>query len=229
MTLPGRRGIRAAYLSAGCLVAGVTGTILAASWHIEAKAAPRLYADLNELPQREAAVVLGTSRHRGKGLNEFYVGRIRAAADLFLAGKVKLLITSGSHPSQYYNEPMAMKRDLIAAGVPPDHIVEDGGGLRTLDSVIRAHSVMGHDAFIVVSQRFHAARAVYIGTSHGLDVVGYCAPDLSGPFDGSITRLREYGARVKAVLDIKVLGTQPTLLDRPVPASYGMAGKRQSD
>ena len=211
----------------GCLLALAASVILALSWKVELSAAPRLYESLDQIPVRGVGLVLGTSRNRGAGMNEFYAGRIRAAAQLFLAGKVRHIITSGTHPSKYYNEPVAMKRDLVAAGVPADRITEDGGGLRTLDSVVRAHSVMGLESFTIISQRFHAARAVYIGTSRGLDVVAYCAPGISAEFE-DVTPWREYGARVKAVWDV-MLGTEPVLLDQPVPASSGWAENRQTD
>ena len=228
MGLSSRETLARACLWLACLGAVALGSVLAIHWHVEQSAAPRLFASLEEVPTREVGLVLGTSRHRGTGLNEFYLGRIEAAADLYHAERVERLIVSGSHPSKYYDEPVAMKRDLVARDVPAESITEDGGGLRTLDSVVRAHTLEGLEAFTIISQRSHAARAVYIGINRGLDVVAYCAPDIPGPFE-DLGGFREYGARVKAFLDVTVLGTQPELLDRPVPQSFGMAEKREVD
>lgn len=189
------------------------------SWRIDETAGPRLYADLEQLPHNDVGLVLGTSRNRGNGLNEFYAHRIAAAAQLYRNGKIRHIIVSGSNPSKYYNEPEAMRRDLVEAGVPNDCITEDRGGLRTLDSVVRAHKVMGQTSFTIVSQRFHAARAVYIGTSRGLDVVAYCAQDASGPVLLS-SRMREYGARMMAMWDLNVWNTQPRDLGRPVEINF---------
>ncbi len=49
-----------------------------------------------------------------------------------------------------------MRRDWIKRGVPPDKIVLDYAGFRTLDSVVRAKEVFGLRDYIIVSQPFHA-------------------------------------------------------------------------
>ena len=82
--------------------------------------------------------MLGTSRSIRGGLNRYYTARITAAADLYFAGRIDHIIVSGSNPSRYYNEPMAMKKDLMARGVPEERITSDFAGLRTLDSIVRA-------------------------------------------------------------------------------------------
>lgn len=210
--------------SGGLLLGAVAGTLSAAVWladrYIATTSAPHLYDDPQALPARRVGLVLGTSRNRGTGLNEFYSTRIDAAAALYHGGRVEHLIVSGSNPSRYYNEPAAMKRDLVAKQVPPDRITEDYAGLRTLDSVVRAARVMGQTSYVVVSQRFHVARAVYIARAFGLDVVGFCAGDPPGGSSLS-GHLREYGARLKAVLDVRVLGTEPGYIGLPTPIELG--------
>ena len=210
-----RTALTAIGLTAAVLVLGLGLSTLYVSWRIDQTAGPLLFADPEQLPQNDVGLVLGTSRNRGSGLNEFYAYRIAAAAELYRSGKIRHIIVSGSNPSKYYNEPAVMRRDLIEAGVPAGCITEDRGGLRTLDSVVRAHKVMGQTSFTIISQRFHAARAVYIGTSRGLDVVAYCAQDASGPELWS-ARMREYGARMMAMWDLNVWDTQPQYLGRPV-------------
>lgn len=206
-------------LALAVLVAGLYLSALYVSWRIDETTGPRLFADLKHLPQNDVGLVLGTSRNRGNGLNEFYAHRITAAARLYRNGKIRHIIVSGSNPSKYYNEPEVMRRDLVDAGVPTDSITEDREGLRTLDSVVRTHKVMGQTSFTIISQRFHAARAVYIGTSRGLDVVAYCAQDASGPVQLS-SRMREYGARMMAMWDLNVWNTQPQSLGRPVKINF---------
>ena len=89
------------------------------------------------LPAR-AAVVLGCSRTVRGGLrNLYYQRRIRAAADLYAAGKVRAVVVSGDNHVRSYDEPTDMKGDLVACGVPADRIVCDYAGFRTLDVVIR--------------------------------------------------------------------------------------------
>ena len=87
---------------------------------------------------------------------------------------------------------------------------------------------MGQKSFLVVSQCFHAARAVFLARAFGLDVIGYCAEDPPGHATVS-ARLREYGARCKAVLDVTVLGTQPQYPGAPAPIKPNSSAKRETD
>lgn len=140
---------------------------------------------------------------------------MEAAAALFKAGKVKALIVSGDNGSHDYDEPTEMKRVLVQMGVPDAKIVCDYAGFRTLDSIVRAQEVFGQPRFIIVSQRFHNERAVYLAKALGVEAWGLNAEDV--PVALSLkTFLREKLACVKAVLDVNVLNTQPRFLGEKV-------------
>jgi SanA protein len=164
---------------------------------------------VQEVPKTGVAVVLGCSQRLPNGrLNRFFRYRIEAAVELYRAGRVQGLIVSGDNRRKDYDEPGMMREALVAEGVPYSRIWCDYAGLRTLDSVVRAQRIFGQEEFMVVSQRFHNERAVFIGRRLGLRVHGYNAADV--PVAGALTTyLREALARVKAVLDVTVLGTQP--------------------
>ncbi|MFM2167041.1 MAG: hypothetical protein RIS79_1412 [Verrucomicrobiota bacterium] len=168
------------------------------------------------LPEAPVAVVLGTAPRLADGrVNLFFRPRLEAAARLFKAGKVKALIVSGDNGSKNYDEPTEMKRVLIEFGVPERRIVCDFAGFRTLDSMVRAKEVFGQSRFIVVSQRFHNERAVYLARASGIEAWGLNAKDV--PVALSLkTFLREKLACVKAVLDVTVLHTQPRFLGEKV-------------
>lgn len=189
---------------------------LFSEWRVQRAAAGRCFVDAAAVPHHRAAVVLGTGRVlRGGRLNAFFTTRVRAAATLFKAGRVDYLIVSGDNGHQGYDEPSDLKRDLIAAGVPPDRIYCDYAGFRTLDSVVRAKAVFGQDAFVIVSQRFHNERAVFLARAHGIDAVAFNAADVSGR-NGLRARAREVLARAAAVLDVYVLRRGPKFLGPPV-------------
>jgi SanA protein len=167
--------------------------------------------ELEPLPAFDVGLVLGCSpRVQGRD-NAFFVARITAAAELFHAGKVRHLIVSGDNGSPNYDEPSAMKAALVSKGVPAQAITRDFAGFRTLDSVLRAHKVFGVQRLIVVSQRFHAERAVYLARAHGLNAFGFSAPDVNGA-RGDLIRVREIFSRLVAALDVHVLGTEPRFL-----------------
>ena len=165
--------------------------------------------DFNDLPYNEVGLLLGTSRYANERLNLYFVNRINAAAELYGAGKVKSILVSGDNSRASYNEPQSMKEALIAAGVNSEDIYLDYAGFSTLDSVVRASKVFNIESLTVISQQFHCERAIYIARAHGVKAVGYAAKDVSG---ASATRVmfREYLARAKAVMDVAIIGTEPT-------------------
>ena len=173
------------------------------------KAAAYVYTRVEEVPEREYGLLLGTTRIvRGGYLNEYFLRRIRAAVLLYKAGKVRKIIVSGDNRRREYNEPQDMKEALMAAGVPEEAILMDFAGFRTLDSVVRARNVFGVTTFTVISQKFHCERAVYLARAKDLDAVGFAAEEVPARFKFKNT-FREPLARAKAFLDLHLLGTRP--------------------
>ena len=176
----------------------------------------RCFAAAETIPFNKVGLVLGTSPWmRGGRANPHYVARIEAAALLYKARKVRYLLVSGDNGRRIYDEPSAMRRDLVAEGVPKASIVCDYAGFRTLDSIVRAKKVFGLSHCTIISQRFHNERALYIADSIGLNAVAFDAADPPG---GIETRLwwRERFSRLTAVLDTQVFGTQPRFLGDPI-------------
>ena len=202
--------------AAGLLGAAVGLVILLNHWVINNTEA-YVYNDWTLLPTNDVGLVLGTStRTRNGDINPQFYGRIQAAVQLYQLGKVKHLIVSGANPDASYNEPRAMWRELIKQGIPAQAITMDFAGFRTFDSVTRAQVVFDVKRVTVITQRYHAYRAVFIGKKLHMDIYAYAAP---GDEDGIPLRqsVREWFARVKAILDIYVLQTAPKFLGQQQP------------
>ena len=175
----------------------------------------RLYDKAEDVPHRHAAVVLGTSPlGRGGGPNLFFRARIKACAELYEAGKIDRIIVSGDNRHTNYNEPRAMQRALVEMGIPKDIIWADYAGFRTFDSVVRAKEVFCQSSYIVVSQKFHNERAIFIAGRKGIDAIGYNAQDYPYRY-GIVTHIREWFARCKVYLDL-IKGTEPHFLGEPI-------------
>lgn len=180
-------------------------TILGVYLWIEHTSRPYLYDDINRVPSCEIALVLGTAKYLTDGRhNAFYDARIEAAAQLYHAGKARYFIVSGANPSRYYNEPEQMRFDLLAAGIPPAHIQADYAGFRTLDSILRMKKVFQNQRYLIISQPFHNARAVFIARWHHHDAIAFNARDPVAFQNSMKTRIRELFARIKAVLDLLI-------------------------
>lgn len=160
---------------------------------------------------REYALLLGTSKFTYSGMvNPYYRYRIVAAAELYKAGKVKKIIASGDNSTKYYNEPATMRADLVASGIPERDIIMDFAGLRTLDSVVRCRDKFGVSAPVIITQEYHAHRALFLAKKFGLEgAVAYAAKSPDTLTYRLRNELRESLARAKAVLDFYVLKTIP--------------------
>lgn len=180
----------------------VVGGILGCNLWIVLSTHSRIYASAEAIEARPIGLVLGTSKNVAPDTpNLHFNNRIAAAAELFREGKVKQLLVSGYRDSRYYDETEDMIERLVGLGVPPDRILADNKGARTLDSIERAESVFGFDRFIIVSDDFHVARALFIADRRGLDAVALSSESVDYGSSRKV-RIREYFARVKAVLDL---------------------------
>ncbi|SQC91255.1 vancomycin high temperature exclusion protein [Cedecea neteri] len=129
----------------GLTMAAALGLDRWISW----KTAPYVYDELQDLPYRQVGVVLGTAKYYRTGvINQYYLYRIQGALNAYNSGKVNYLLLSGDNAQQSYNEPMTMRKDLIAGGVDPADIVLDYAGFRTLDSIVRTRKVFDTNDFI---------------------------------------------------------------------------------
>lgn len=170
------------------------------------------FDDIKELQPVYCAILLGTSKWLGEGRkNLYYQYRITAAIEVYQSGKCKKIIVSGDNSTLQYNEPMTMKRDLVKAGVKEENVICDYAGFRTLDSILRFKEIFGQNKGIVISQKFHNTRAVYIGRQYGIKLYGYNARDVTLHW-GLKTRIREFFSKVMCFIDVYFFHTQPKYL-----------------
>lgn len=178
---------------------------------VSRNAAERTFDRVADLPPHRVGLLLGTAPRLVDGrANLYFEHRLEAALELFAAGKIERLLISGDHGTRGYNEPEEFRQRLLAAGVPDEKIHLDYAGFRTLDSVVRAQEVFGQRELLVISQRFHNERAIYLADHFGLQSAGFNARGVGGQA-GLKNLLRESLARVKLMLDL-VLGVQPRFL-----------------
>ena len=169
---------------------------------LEADTADFLFDTTDSIKNNQVALLLGTSPNLGNGMqNPYFKYRIAAAVELFQKKKLRAIIVSGDNSRTTYNEPAAMRDALIAAGVPDSCIYLDYAGFRTLDSVVRAREIFGQTSLVIISQRFHNERAVYIAKALGMQAQGFNARDVNSKF-GFKTKLREFFARDKVFIDL---------------------------
>jgi len=169
-----------------------------------------------EVPRAQAALVLGAQVMPNGAPSSMLSDRITAAEELYKAGRVDKLLLSGDHGRVKYDEVNTMKRILLARGIPPEDIFLDHAGFDTWDSAQRARRVFDVDSAVVVTQRFHMARALWDARRAGLKVSGYAADKRDYGRVMPRLRVREAAARVKAIGDT-VTGADPHFLGPVIP------------
>jgi SanA protein len=169
--------------------------------------------NVEDVAENSVCLVLGTSKKVvGGKANPYFDNRIIAAAELYKSGKVKQFILSGDNRTRYYNEPQDMKKALMKHGIPEEVITLDYAGLRTLDSILRCKEIFGQNRIVIVTQKFHSYRAVFISQYYKIDAQAFTAQNI--PLGKAINVMfREYLARPRAVLDLYFMNVDPVLLD----------------
>lgn len=200
---------RLCWCAAAVLFAGIF--FASGAWYahhkVMAEAEGRIYR-LEDAPAGEVALVFGARVMKDGDVSWPLKWRLETARDLYEKGLVKRILVSGDNRFSHYNEPEAMKQWLVNNGVPEQDIACDYAGRRTLDSCARAARLWGvRDKVVLVSQAYHLPRALYLAKSWGMDAVAVSAK--SGTFRRDL--IRERLARMKAWLDVCVLGTEPGL------------------
>ena len=198
------------------LIASAGAVVIAIDLYISRFSASHLFDDHKDIPVNKCGLLLGTSKYNaGGGINPYFSTRLDAAAKLYHSGKVKYIIASGDNSKAAYNEPRAMAAGLKDRGVPAEKIFLDYAGFRTLDSIVRGREIFGQNSVTVISQKFHNERAVYIGRTYGISVIGFNAVDTEYTTN-QFVRLREVLARLRAFIDVKIIKIQPKFLGEEI-------------
>jgi vancomycin permeability regulator SanA len=143
--------------------------------------------------------------------------RLMQGIDLYLAGVSDRILMSGDHGRKSYDEVNTMKDYAIARDIPSEHIFMDHAGFSTYESMYRARDIFKAKKVVIVTQRYHMYRALYIASRLGLDAYGVASDP--GKYAGQDYRdLRETAARVKDYF-LCVAKPEPTYLGDAIPVS----------
>ena len=184
---------------------------------------PRLITTLysmNKIYQKENApservvLVFGAGLRRDGTPTPILRDRVETAADLYFSGKVEKILMSGDNRFLEYNEPESMRQYALSLGVPDEVIVLDYAGRRTYDTCYRAKAIFGVENTLLVTQKFHLPRALFICNALGIKAVGVEATNRRY-WRGSlfIWNFREQLATVGAFLDVYISNPTPVLGD----------------
>lgn len=165
--------------------------------------------------EADCILILGAGVWDGNRPSSMLEDRLLQGIALYNLGVSDRLLMSGDHGQEDYDEVNVMKRFAIDAGVPSEKIFMDHAGFSTYESLYRARDIFQAKKVVIVTQKYHLYRALYIAERLGLEAIG--VPSDPRTYKGQFYRdVREVFARIKDVLYILV-GSQPAYLGDVIP------------
>ncbi|MBN7773101.1 SanA/YdcF family protein [Clostridium aminobutyricum] len=174
------------------------------------------YADLKEL-NADCILVLGAGLKADGTPNHMLEDRLEVGRALYEAGSAPKLLLTGDHGQEDYDEVNAMKTYMLNHGVPEADIFLDHAGFSTYDSMYRAKDIFEVKTVIVVTQKYHQYRALYLAEKLGYKAYGVCS-DQRTYAGQQIRDIREIIARNKDFVKI-MIKPDPTYLGEAIPIS----------
>ena len=201
-------------IALGLFVSGALMVGILAPWWSQQ---PHIYEDITRVPEAPVTIVFGAAVYPGGHPSPVLADRVETAAALYRAGKVRKLLLSGDNRFVNYNEPGAMMRYALQLGIPRDAIQPDYGGRRTYDTCYRARYIFQVRKAILVTQKFHLPRALFICRSLGVNAVGVAADRRLYPRREVLWwNLRESMAILRSLVDV-ARRAEPPVTGEPIP------------
>lgn len=203
-------------LAALCLAASLF--CLGVNLYVISYARPYVYSDVDSLPYKYTVILPG-ARVFSDTVSHVVADRIEGTLRCVQAGKAERILVSGDHGRKDYDEVNQILAYMQRVYGTDDSIVFlDHAGFSTYETAYRARDVFCVKDAVIVTQKFHTYRAVYIARKLGLDAVALEAPE---QFQYAVRTkagwsVREFLARVKAFLNV-AMGAKPTYLGEQIP------------
>ena len=150
---------------------------------------------------------------RGEEPTPMLKDRLDQGLELYLE-KESILVMSGDHGTDYHNEVGVMKNYAKKQNVPSEDIFMDHAGFSTYESIYRIKEIFGAKKIIIVTQKYHLHRALYLANAFGLEAYGVNSDPRQ--YSGQTYRdVREIIARNKDFL-FSIIKPKPTYLGESI-------------
>lgn len=196
-----------------------TGVVIGIDSYVVRNTSDRLLTpeEASQLEDVNCILVLGCKVKSSGEPSAMLHDRLQRGVELYDAGAAPKLLMSGDHGTVTYNEVRSMKQFAIDNGIASDDIFMDHAGFSTYESIYRARDVFQAKKIIIVTQKYHLYRALYIANALGVEAYGVDADYRN--YSGQTARdIREILARNKDFLT-SFFKPLPTYLGDAIPVS----------
>ena len=172
-------------------------------------------SDVQNISDADCILVLGCGVRPDGTPSDMLSDRLQRGIELYQTGVSSKIIMSGDHGTKEYDEVNTMKKLAMEAQVPSENIFMDHAGFSTYDSMYRLKEIFGVKKVVIVSQKYHLYRALYIANELGVEAYGVDA-DYRAYSGQSYRDAREILARFKDFLKV-IFKPEPTFLGDAIP------------
>lgn len=193
-------------------------TLLGINFWIKSKTSSRIITEqqAKKLQNIDCILVLGAGIWGDKP-SPMLEDRLLQGISLYNNKVSSKIIMSGDHGTEEYDEVNVMKDFAIERNVNSENIFMDHAGFSTYDSIYRAKEVFEAKKIIIVTQKYHLYRALYVAEKLGIEAYGV-ASDPRAYAGQTLREIREILARDKDFIKC-ILKPQSTYLGETIPVS----------
>lgn len=173
-------------------------------------------SDYTKLENIDCIIVLGAGIWGDKP-SPMLEDRLLEGINLYNNNVSNKIIMSGDHGREEYDEVNIMKNYAIEKGVPSENIFMDHAGFSTYESIYRAKEIFKAKKVVIVTQKYHLYRALYIANQLGLEAYGV-GSDPRKYVGATYRELREILARDKDFIKC-IFKPEPTYLGETISVS----------
>ena len=160
-----------------------------------------IYEELQSLPNAYVGLVPGASVQDNKP-SWVLEQRLDAAIQLYFKKKIQKILLSGDNLKKRYRETDVMKNYLLKHNVQAKDIFVDHYGVSTIASLLNAKHIFSVKETIIITQKFHLSRALFISRQLDINAYGWAADGFIKINKQLYNRGREFFARYVVIWDV---------------------------
>ena len=169
------------------------------------------YKNLNKI---DCIIILGSGMN-GEKPTPILEARIKKGLELYNLNITNKILVSGDHGKVEHDEVNLMKDYLINKGVPSKNIFMDHAGFSTYETMYRAKEIFKVKRTVIVTQKYHMYRSLYIAEKLGIDAYGIIT-NYKKYNNYEFRELREFLARDKDFFKV-IVKPKPKCLGETIP------------
>ena len=174
--------------------------VVLVNFYVKSSTEDYIFTSDSKIPTEKVGIIFGAGIN-GDQPSKYLKDRLDAGIHLYNKNKIQKILLSGDNGREEYDELTIMKNYCYQHGVDTTKIYIDYAGFDTYSTLYRAKRIFKINSAILISQKYHLNRAVFIGRQNGLNVLGYSAN--KGAYRGyKYVRFREYFSIFKSAIDV---------------------------